>query len=428
MRLRTVWRTRATGNGPLSRDLRSTWSVVGALSVTVTVAYGVLQYAFGVLLPSMQEDLGWSRTEITGAFSVALLVSAAAGLFVGPLLDRHSPRLLMTTGAAAAALLVVGWSRVETVAGLYLVFAALGVTMATLLYEPVFTVVTRRFFARRRAALTTVTLVGATASLIFSPLTERLEASLGWRDALVVLAAILAVVAVPLHALVLRSAPNDGAATEPRKGRGTTRRLLTSASFWLLGGAFALASFSMYAILVHLVSLLIESGSSPAFAAFAAGLVGISQLPGRLVFGLLGPRVGLAALPAAVFGLGAAALVLLAAERSEWAAVIFAVGFGASNGMATLLRATLVADLWGRERYGSVLAAVSAPYNIARAAAPVGAALLVALGSYTMLLWILATGTATAAVAGRLAVDRARPAADAAGHRLDDSSESIRGA
>src|SRR5918912_105543 len=104
-------------------DLRRAWLIVGSLSVTVTVAYGVLQYAFGVLLPSMQRDLGWSRTELTGAFSTALLVSAGAGLAVGPLLDRRSPRILMTTGAAAGALLVVGWSRVHTVAELYLVFA-----------------------------------------------------------------------------------------------------------------------------------------------------------------------------------------------------------------------------------------------------------------------------------------------------------------
>jgi MFS family permease len=388
------------------------WLIVGALSITVTVAYGVLQYAFGVLLPFMEQDLGWSRTEITGAFSVALLVSAAAGLVVGPLLDRRSPRLLMTIGAAAAALLVAGWSRVETVAELYLVFAGLGLTMATLLYEPVFTVVTKWFPVRRQAALTTVTLVGATASLIFSPLTERLEASLGWRDALLVLAAILAVVAVPLHALVLRSAP-DNAATDPCERVRAPRRLLRSASFWLLTGAFTAASFSTWAIVVHLVSLLIQNGSSAAFAALAAGLLGISQLPGRLVFGLLSRRVGQAALPAAVFGLGAAALVLLAAERSDWAAIVFAVSFGASHGMATLLRATLVADLWGRERYGAVLAAVSAPYNLARGAAPVGAAVLVALGGYTLLLWILAAGTATAAVAGHLAVERARSAADA---------------
>jgi MFS family permease len=398
------------------------WLIVGALSVTVTIAYGVLQYAFGVLLPFMYRDLGWSRTAITGAFSVALLTSAFTGLAVGQLLDRHSPRLLMTSGAAGAALLVAAWSRVHTVTELYLVFAGLGLTMATLLYEPVFTVVTKWFPVRRQAALTTVTVVGATASLIFSPLTERLQTSLGWRDALLVLAGILGVVAVPLHALVLSSAPSD-AVTASREQTRTPPGLLGSPSFWLLTSAFTLASFSTYAIVVHLVSLLIHGGDDAAFAAFVAGLLGISQLPGRLIFGLVGRLLGESALPLAVFGLGAAALVLLARERSHWAAIAFAVGFGASNGMATLLRATLVADLWGRERYGSALAAVSAPYNLARAAAPVGASLLVALAGYTTLLWVLAVGTAAAAVAGRLAVRGAARRQACASDQIDESEQ-----
>jgi hypothetical protein len=59
----------------------------------------------------------------------------------------------MTGGAAGAALLVAAWSRVHTVAELYLVFAGLGLTMATLLYEPVLTVVTKWFSARRQAGL-----------------------------------------------------------------------------------------------------------------------------------------------------------------------------------------------------------------------------------------------------------------------------------
>jgi MFS family permease len=387
-------------------DARYRWRIVAALSITVTVAYGVLQYAFGVLLPFMQQDLGWSRTEITGAFSVALLVSAGGGLVVGPLLDRGSPRLLMTAGAAAAAVLVAAWSRVETMTQLYLVFVGIGLTMATLFYEPVFTVVTKWFAVRRHAALTTVTLVGATASLIFSPLTERLEASLGWRDALLVLAAILAVVAVPLHAGLLRPSP-DSSSTDPREPTASPHRLLRTAAFWLLTGAFTFASFSTYVMVVHLVSLLISTGSGAAFAAFAAGLLGISQLPGRVAFALVSRWLSQAALPAAVFGLGTASLLLLVGERSNWAAILFALGFGASSGMATLLRATLVGDLWGRARYGSVLAAVSAPYNLARAAAPVGGSLLVALGGYTTLLWVLVAGTATAAVAGSMAVGRA---------------------
>ena len=74
-----AWRTRA-------------WGIVGALSVTETVSWGILYYAFAVFLLPMQRELGYSAAQLTGAFSLALLVSAVAGIAVGRHLDRHSPR------------------------------------------------------------------------------------------------------------------------------------------------------------------------------------------------------------------------------------------------------------------------------------------------------------------------------------------------
>jgi Major Facilitator Superfamily len=117
------------------------------------------------------------------------------------------PRLLMTSGSILAAALMLAWSHVSTLLELYLVFAGLGVAMALVLYEPAFVVITRWFQVRRNAALTTLTLIAAFASFIFSPLTGRLVAAYGWRDAVTVLAAVLAVLTIPLHAVVLRPAP-----------------------------------------------------------------------------------------------------------------------------------------------------------------------------------------------------------------------------
>jgi hypothetical protein len=70
---------------------------------------------FGCTPVGASKPVQANGTELTGAFSTALLVSAGAGLVVGPLLDRRSPRILMTAGAAAGALLVAGWSRANTV-------------------------------------------------------------------------------------------------------------------------------------------------------------------------------------------------------------------------------------------------------------------------------------------------------------------------
>src|SRR5437763_12918661 len=92
-------------------DPRYGWTIVAVLALTETVSWGVLYYAFAVFLPSMQRSLGWSKTELTGAFSVAIATSALATFPVGRWLDRHSPRPLMSLGSLAGALLVVACSQ-----------------------------------------------------------------------------------------------------------------------------------------------------------------------------------------------------------------------------------------------------------------------------------------------------------------------------
>lgn len=376
------------------------WVIVGAFGVTETVSYGVLAYAFAVLLVPMQESTGWSAAAIAGAYSLALLVSGVAGLRVGRLLDQRSPRLLMTAGSALAALLVVAWSRVSSLLELYLVFAGLGIAMALVLYESAFVVITKWFRLRQNAALTTLTLIAATSSFIFSPLTEHLASAYGWRDALALLALVLAAATVPLHALVLRPAPHV-VSPRDRTSAHTRRTVSRSMPFWLIVAAFAVSSFVTVAAIVHLVALLVGGGISPAFAAFAAGLMGLAQIPGRILFALVARRLNPAAVVGGVFGLGAVALVLLSLTQARWAVIAFVISLGMSNGMATLLKATVVADLYGRASYGAIAGLVGSFTIAAEAAAPFAAALIAAgPGGYTTLLVVLAAATGAAAVIG----------------------------
>jgi MFS family permease len=101
----------------------------------------VLYYAFSVFLVPMQEELGWSRAAMTGAFSLALLFSGWAGVPVGRWLDRYGPRALMTVGSLAATGLVLAWGAVTNLPAFYLIWAGTGITMAAVLYEPAFVVV-----------------------------------------------------------------------------------------------------------------------------------------------------------------------------------------------------------------------------------------------------------------------------------------------
>ena len=375
-------------------DQRRGRAIVVALATTVTVSYGVLMYAFAVLLAPMQAELGLSRAEVSLAASIALATSAVAGIGVGWLMDRRDPRLVMTAGSVLATASVIAWSRVQSAAALFAVFAVLGVAMAAVTYGPAFTVLAKRFTGQRRtAALTALTVAGAFASLIFSPLTDALESELGWRDALLVLAALLGAITIPLHALVLRPAPGRPARSV------SARAALSGLLFWALAAAFALGAFATSALVVHLVVLLVEDGHAPGFAALAAGLTGVSQVAGRLLGGPIEARLGPRTALAVALALAGGALALLAIDRSTAAVLAFALLFGTGGGMQTLLSGTLPAALFGPASYGAVVGVLHACINGARALGPLGAGIAVALAGYVEFAWVLAAALgATAAL------------------------------
>lgn len=381
---RSAWRTRA-------------WGIVGALSITETVSWGILYYAFAAFLVPMQLELGHSAAQLTGAFSLALGTSAVAGVAVGRHLDRHSPRALMTAGSVAGAALVVAWSQVDGLAAFYLLWVAIGLVMATVLYEPAFTVVAKHFPepGERRRAMTAMTLVAALASFIFLPLSQVLIDAYGWRDALLILAVVLAVVTVPLHGLVLRPGPRAPAHAATSSAAGDAFRSLP---FWLLAGAFVLASLSTIAMTVLAIPFLLERGHSAGFAAFAVGLIGVSQIPGRVLFGPLHARLPRAAATASVFALIALGITVVVSVHSTAAVLAGLVLLGMGNGMATLARATAIADLYGSGAYGTIASVAGGMTTAARAAGPFAAALYAAAVGFTALLWTLA-GLALAAAA-----------------------------
>lgn len=400
------------------------WRIVAALSVTETISYGILAYAFTVFVAPMQAELGWSLATVTGALSLSLLVSGVASLPVGRWLDAHGPRILMSAGSVAAALLLLAWSYVETLFAYYLVWAALGVAQAAVLYDPAFAAVAVWFRRRRGMALTVLTFVAGFASVIFIPLAGQLLEAHGWRVAVRWLAAILAVGTIPLHALVLRRRPDDlglrpdgavqqearlaDAASEPTANvvpsapdepSLTAREAFATPAFLWLTVAFGLSNFVISALAVHIVPLLLAAGREPAQAAFIGGAVGLMALPGRLIFTPLGdvvPRFVIAALLFTTQAAGVTMLLLGTGDALLWAFVIvYGLGFGA----ITPARAALVADTFGPMHFGRINARMAMVQAGARAAAPVAVGALVTLTQgYAASLVVMVTMAMLAAV------------------------------
>lgn len=389
------------------------WPMLFLLSVAQVTSWGVLYYSFAVFLTPMRAEFGWSTATLTGAYSLALLLSGIAAVPVGRWLDRHGPRALMSLGSCVAFALVLAWAAVETLWTYYLVWAAIGVTMATVLYEPAFQVVAVWFRRTRARALTLLTFIGGFASVIYLPLANWLVNARGWREALVILAVIVLAGTLPIHAFALRRDPSaiglapDGepsaeALPQTRVAPPgiAARYAMRDPAFWWLAAAFVLATLATMAITVHLIPYLVSAGYSPAFAAGAAGLIGALALPGRLIFTPLGAKVSRRYITVAIFLLQTLSLVVLALAGSRLAIFVFVALFGAGFGAITPARAALVADMYGAANYGSINGVLAMCITFARAVAPVGAGVLATSVGYTPMLWALVVastlGTAAA--------------------------------
>jgi MFS family permease len=387
------------------------WPMLVGLSVAETLSWGILYYSFSVFIRPIEAELGWSRTQVTGAFSLALLVAGLAAVPVGHWLDTRGARGLMTTGSLLGALLFAALAHVTTLPALYVIWTGLGVSMAMVLYEPAFAVVATWFVRHRDRALTVLTLFGGLASTVVVPLATWLLERQGWRGAVLTLAFILACTTLPLHGLLLRRQPSDVGAHadgDPLPSQGSRPlpsarpglgSVMAEGRFWGLTAAFSIASLATVATSVHVIPYLAGKGVSAAAAGSVLALIGLMQLPGRLLFASFRRRLGWEWTAAVVYLMQGAAVLLLLVGTSGPVLAAFVCLFGMGNGMATLLRASTLVELYGIERYGRVGGVVSFCSTVGRAAGPVLASVVYAAASgYAPVMGLLAVLLGVAAV------------------------------
>lgn len=375
------------------------WRIVAVLALTETLSWGILYYTFSVFITAMESDLHASRTEVTGAFSLALLVMGIMAFPVGTWIDQHGARFLMTTGSILASLLLVAWSQVTDVRTLYFIWFGIGVCGACVLYEPAFAVVTAWFRVYRARALALITFAAGLASTIFVPLSTALLNAVGWRSAVLLLALLLAGVTIPLHCLVIRRRPADLGLmpdgetmrlqqTTHHPASKTLAEALRTPFFWVLTGVFALASLASAAIRVHFIPFLTTSGLDSASAALASGSIGIMQVIGRLIFAPLELRLSIRSLLLVILVTQVASIGMLILGTAPLLVGGFVITFGTSYGAITLARVTALSSEFGATHYGRISSIMTLFLTVSTTAAPVGASVLFdTFHSYTVVLW-----------------------------------------
>jgi predicted MFS family arabinose efflux permease len=261
-----------------------------------------------------------------------------------------------------------------------------------------------------------MTLVGGLAPTVFVPMSVWLVGWLGWREALLVLAAITIVFCLPAHALVLKERQRDD---EPRQIRFKTsgkisnaalKRALLHPTFWALLFAFTIHSTLVSAIVFHIIPLLKERGYSDEVITVAYTLIGPAQVGGRI--GLIALRrhfksttIGLLT----VLALPIALALLITHSSTNLMVFLALIMYGIGNGLMTIVRGTSVPDLLGPEGYGAINGVITLVARAGAAAAPLAvAAAWRELGGYDPIVWVLFGLAVLAAISYAVAVYSSR--------------------
>ncbi len=384
------------------------WVIVLVSSLADMMSYGGGPASFSVFLKPMSESLGWSRTVMTGAASLQSVGNSIIGLIVGPLLDRHGPRMIMAAGAGVAAVCFVLMGRITEPWQFYILF-----TTATAfgLHEVgsfITNATVSKWFVRRRGRALAITVLGNDIGVIvMAPFIAFLIESNGWRFAWGALGILIAVVVIPPTLLFMRRSPEDMgllpdgdavpvvvegepiAHPRPAEPRWTVREAFRERTTWLLVIALNLASMAIGAMLFHQVAFFTDLGLSLQEASFVFAVNRVAAMGSKITFGFVSEHVPVRfCLMVTQLGRAAGILILLIGTVPE-RVYAFAVVSGLIGNAWGPMQNQLWADYYGRAFIGSIRGAL-APFSlISNLGGTLFAAVVYdAVGSYSSAFWI----------------------------------------
>lgn len=264
--------------------------VCGAMIVTLAMG---IRHGFGLWLQPITQAQGWTRETFAFALAVQNLSWGLFGIFAGMAADRFGAFRVIAGGAVLYALGLVGMALSPTALLFTLTTGVLiGAAQAGTTYAVIYGVIGRNISADRRSwAMGVAAAAGSFGQFLMVPTEGFLIGFFGWKEALLILSAAVLLI-MPL-ALGLREA--SFAAGQPAKRDQTIGQALKEAfkypSFQLLMAGYFVCGFQVVFIGVHMPSYLKDKGLSPQVASYALALIGLFNVFGTYIAGVLGQKM-----------------------------------------------------------------------------------------------------------------------------------------
>ena len=375
------------------------WIMV-AVTATVALVTAGTRAAPGAFLLSMQADTGYSKTELSIAAGVGLLLYGLAGPLAGALMNRLGVKRVAAISVLTTATALVLTSLSHEI-WQFAIFFGLVTGLSTGLVASSFgAMVASRWFVKHRGMVTGV--FGASSSvgqLIFIPILAILATTIGWRNGAVLMAAVTAVLIVPVLIFMrddpgsmglapLGAAPGTPIVTaKPKADPGIMRRAVGSRDFWLLAGTFFTCGATSSGLVgQHFIAFSHDHGFETSVGAGALGLIGAFNFVGVLGSGWLTDRYDPRKLLATYYILRGVSLILISFFLDSTLNItVFAIFFGLDYFATVPPTVALTADRFGRQNVGVVYGWIFASHMLGGAMAAIFAgAIRDALGEYVV--------------------------------------------
>jgi sugar phosphate permease len=364
------------------------WYVlVGSMLITFIVG-GAFVNTFGVMLPVISHEFGWSRATVSMALSLGMIAFGVPSPLYGFLNNRLGPRFSIILGNLLAALGIAAIYLVQEIWHIYLLYIFIGMVSGLGGYIATSTVVNNWFVKKRSLVMGILTASAGVGGLVFPPVVTALIRAIGWRESWLVLAGMVVIAAVVAGVVLIRNKPEDmgqvpdgiranpddaidkpalRAGNEPSEWRVT--QVLKGRTIWLILAFVVANALTMGTMMTHQIAYLEDIGFNPMTAATTMSLMSIFSLVGSLGFGTLALRINIRYLASAGFLCQVVSIIILLTTRNLGLIFVYAALMGISTGALFTAMPTFVGNYYPRERYTQVTSIILPFHVVAQAVA-----------------------------------------------------------
>ena len=393
------------------------WYIVGAMLIALMVGSGLTFWSFTVYIPPLEDEFGWSRAQVSTAFSVGVIVSGLTAPFAGRVIDRVGARRSVAIGSFGLFATFLLFSRVQSLWQYLAVSGLQSFCTSWVLFLPFQWTLAQWFVRRRGLALGIATAGFGLGGSIFLPMISFFIDRWGWRVSYQISGVLVLITFLPVALLLLRDRPEDmglhpDGDPEPPTARAmlgeagrrwALAELARSRQFWML----ALAQLAFFGALVsfglHSVPYFESEGRTATFGASVIAVASLIRTPLRVLAGWWLDRAGsLPRVASLISVLHAAIMAMLALSSDLPVLVAFAVLWGAGGAFGPLIFSLVSARAFGTASFATVSGALLAVETVSTVILPpLGGLLYDRQGTYDLTLALYAVSFLLAAVAWR---------------------------